>query len=93
MTNEQRAALARIFRRHAEFMAELPLLEAILDVCEDGNKAPKDWRKLREVMRDSDEYKATLAEFEPIIQQLQTSSDDDELIRLLQKISTGKLPN
>jgi len=47
---------------------------------------------LREI-RNSDTYRAILEEFEPLITSLESSSDDAGLIKLLQEISEGKLPN
>jgi hypothetical protein len=93
MKKAQKHALARIVRRQAILFAELPLLESMLDTYQSTKTAPTNWKQARKDLRDSETYQKILQEFEPMISALESASDDDDLIPLLQKIADGKLPN
>ena len=93
MTDEQRKALARIFRRYAQLMADIPALISLLDTYESRQETPGNWKEMWNELRKSEKYQEIIQKFEPIISWLETSSDERELIRLLQKISEEKPPN
>ncbi len=93
MTTEQRKALARVMRLQAQLMADMPALISLLDAYEKSEVVPENWRDEWRKLRESSEYKSAIQEFEPLISTLESSSDETELIGLLQKISGGKLPN
>ena len=93
MTDHQRKAFARHVRRHAQLIADFTALTSLLDSYEQEGRPPEQWKKIFGEIRNSDTYRAILAEFEPLITSLESSSDDAGLIELLQEISEGKLPN
>jgi hypothetical protein len=95
MTNEQKKALARVMRRFAELCADRPALIALLDsYAEQKVLVPKDWQKRHLApIQQSDDYRKVLAEFEPLILELEGGIGDEEMIALFEKISHGKLPN
>ncbi|MFZ1011610.1 MAG: hypothetical protein WAN65_32540 [Candidatus Sulfotelmatobacter sp.] len=94
MTKEQKKALARIFRRQARFLADMPALESLLDTYAKTKAPPRNWRErhLAEIQK-TDDYREILEEFAPVISSLESSADDDELIGLCERMSRGKLPN
>jgi hypothetical protein len=93
MTTEQRKAFAQIFRRLAKYMADMPALITLLDAYEKSKMAPENWRDEWRKLRETSEYKAAIQDFEPVIAMFESSSEQTELIRLLQQISDGQLPN
>ncbi len=90
---EQRKAWAQIFRRLAQYMADIPALMTLLDAYEKSEMAPENWREQWQRLRETAEYKSAIQQFDPVISRLESSPDESELIRLLQKISDAKLPN
>lgn len=95
MTREQKKALARVVRKFAELSADRPAFIALLDsYAEQQVLVPKDWQQRHLApIQQSEDYRKVLAEFEPMISELESGIGDEELIALFEKISRGKLPN
>lgn len=94
MTREQKKALARFIRYCAKLNADRPALIALLDSCaEQKRRVPKNWKRHFAAIQQSVEYHKVLAEFDPIISELEGGIGDEELIALFEKISRGKPPN
>lgn len=95
MTKEQKRVLARVLRQLVKrCWADVPALTSLLDTFAIEKKnVPKNWRKLWSAIQKSDDYRAILQEFEPLISGLEASAADDELFELFAKMSRGKLPN
>lgn len=91
MTRSEKLAFARVVKRQAQFFADMPLLTSLLDTYAAENKVPTDWREVWHQLQQGDTYKAILAEFQPLIESLESEDDETEAIQLLQRISE-KMP-
>jgi len=85
--------LAQLLRKFQLLRADRRALITILKEAVRDKRSPQDWEKELQRLRESPEYHAFLAEFEPIFVQLEQGADLAELEPLLRKLSETKLPN
>jgi hypothetical protein len=85
MTPELRCALAVFLRQHLRNLADTQILRTTLELSSQRGFVPLDWEQKLEAFRQTPQYRAMLAEFEPMIVQFEQGASETDLIELLQK--------
>jgi hypothetical protein len=93
MTPEEIRMLVTLIRRVNVLRAERTALMTIIKRSAHINKVPVNWKAEMALIRQSPDFRDIAAEDEAKLSRLEETADHEELMRLLRKLSEGKLPN
>ena len=94
LSGKQGRAIAGIIRSHVETARELAATRTLLEMAVRQGICPLDWEIALAELKKTPEYLAGSDQFEAMLSRIEQDADENDLIDLLEKMSSfGSLPN
>lgn len=93
MTPQLARMICTLIRRIQTLRAERTALMTILKAHALMKTVPLGWKAELEVVRQTEDYRAIVAELDTTISQLEQAADDAEILRLFEQLDESKPPN
>jgi hypothetical protein len=91
--SELTRSFAKMARENFRLRADIKVLAGILEMCATLRQPPEQWKKQWRQARETQAYRDTSEQFEPLLAKLETLADENEVLEILRKFPKSEFLN